>query len=72
VLDRPAAAPLAKDFSSSPLTVVPLAVTWDFTGPIPLAIQVRIRMVTEPQEVLGQGVVDDRWHGGSRCSSPSC
>ena len=25
--------PLVKDFSSSPLTVVPLVVTWDFTGP---------------------------------------
>jgi hypothetical protein len=36
-----------KDFSSSPLTVAPLVVTWDFTGPIPGASQVRIRMLTE-------------------------
>jgi hypothetical protein len=38
---------LVNDFSSSPLTVVPSVVTWDFTGPTPGASQVRIRMLTE-------------------------
>ena len=38
---------MVNDFRSSPLTVVPFVVTWDFTGPIPGASQVQIRMLTE-------------------------
>jgi hypothetical protein len=38
---------LLKDFNSSLLTVVPFVVTWDLTGPIPFAIQVRIRRLIE-------------------------
>lgn len=39
--------PIYTTMEDALMTVVPLVVTWDFTGPIPFAIQVRIRMVTE-------------------------